>query len=74
MSRKPITVSLPEDLVKETSRFCKRHSLTVSEITREALRDYLYREELEDARKMFTAHVQTAGIFSEEDLVKRIAK
>lgn len=72
MSRKPITVSLPEDLVRETSRFCKRHAVTVSEITREALRDYLYREELEEVRKRFTLHVQKLGIGSEEELLKTI--
>ncbi len=74
MSRKPITVSLPEDLVKETNRFCKKHALTVSEITREALRNYLYKEELEDVRKSFTLHVQKLGIASEAELVKTIHK
>ena len=72
MSRKPITISLPEELVRETNRFCKMHALTVSEITREALRNYLYKEELEEARKNFTLHAQKIGVRSEEDLIKRI--
>lgn len=72
MSRKPITVSLPEDLVRDTNRFCKKHALTVSEITRQALRNYLYKEELKEARKNFTLHVQKLGIGSEEDLLKTI--
>ena len=74
MSRKPITISLPEDLVRETNQFCKKHALTVSEMTREALRDYLYKEELEDARKYFTLHAQKIGVSTEMDLLKMIAK
>ena len=72
MNRKPITISLPDELVRETNRFCKKHALTVSEIAREALRNYLYKEELEEARKSFTLHAQKIGIRSEDDLIKRI--
>ncbi len=73
MGRKPVTVSLPEKLVKETSRFCKEHSLTLSEIAREALGEYLYKQELELSRRVFSKHVQKIGIFSEQDLINKIA-
>ncbi len=73
MARKPVTVSLPEKLVKATSRFCREHSVTVSEMTREALSEYLYKQELEQARRNFTVHVEKLGISSEQDLLRRIA-
>ncbi len=72
MGRKPVTVSLPENLVKETSRFCRAHSLTLSEMTREALSEYLYKQELDQARRDFTKHVQKLGIFSEQELIRKI--
>ena len=72
MARKPVTVSLPEELVKETARFCRARSVSLSEIAREALRDYLYRQELEQVRKAFTTHVQKRGISSEKALLKAL--
>jgi metal-responsive CopG/Arc/MetJ family transcriptional regulator len=72
MGRKPITVSLPEDLVKETGIYCRKKSLTMSEIARDALREYLYRQEMEQARKSFTSHVQKLAINSEEALQKSL--
>jgi hypothetical protein len=72
MSRQPVTVSLPEILVKQTTRFCKKHSVTLSEITREAIAEYLHRQTLDEARRAFTAHVQKRGLFSEKDLLRRL--
>ena len=70
--RQPITVSLPKELVLKTSRFCKQHSLTLSEVAREALRSFLYHEQMEEARRRFTLHVERQGISSEEDLNKKL--
>ena len=72
MGRKPVTVSLPADLVKETVNFCKKRSLTISEMTREAIRDYLFWQEMESSRKAFTAHLHQRGITSEQQLLKAL--
>jgi metal-responsive CopG/Arc/MetJ family transcriptional regulator len=72
MSRKPVTVSLPEALVKQTTRFCKKRSVTLSEITREAIEEYLHRQTLEEARQAFTIHAQKRGLFTEQDLLRRL--
>jgi metal-responsive CopG/Arc/MetJ family transcriptional regulator len=74
MSRVPITISLPSDLAKETSRFCKIHSLTVSEVARKAFHDYLYKEELDQTRKRFTLHVRKLGIKSERELIESLQR
>ncbi len=73
MARKPVTVSLPEDLARETGRFCRARSLTLSEVAREALRDYLYKQEMTEARRRFTAHAQKHGIFTEHALLQHLA-
>lgn len=72
MGRKAVTVSLPEDLVKEANGFCRRREMSLSEVTRESLRDYLYRQKMEEARRWFGLHVQKLGIHSEEELVRRL--
>lgn len=44
----------------------------MSEMMRDAVRDYLYRKEMENARRQFTKHVQKLGISSEEELLKAV--
>jgi metal-responsive CopG/Arc/MetJ family transcriptional regulator len=73
MARKPVTISLPDDLVQETNRFCRRTSVTVSEVAREALRDYLYRKDMDHARRDFTARLRGMGIASEKGLLKKLS-
>lgn len=72
MSRKPVTVSLPEELVKETARFCRKRSVTLSEITRDAIREYMYRQTMEEARRTFTSHLHKRGIFTEQNLIRHL--
>ena len=74
MTRKPATISLPEDLAQETGRFCRAHSVTLSHVAREALRDYLYKQELSSARRTFTSHAQRQGILTEQELLKKLAR
>lgn len=72
MPRKPVTVSLPEEMVSAAGQFCKRRACTLSEVVRNAMKDYLFREEMEEARHAFTLRVQQEGIFSERDLIDRL--
>jgi|GEM_PF-3264230 len=72
MARKPVTISLPEDLAKETGRFCRNHSVTLSEIAREAFRDYLDRREMTDIRRRFTILAQKQGLLTEQSLLKKL--
>lgn len=74
MGRKPVTVSLPEELVRETNRFCRKRSVTLSEIARAALQEYLYHQEMAQARKSFTSHAQKRGIDSETALLKSLRR
>ena len=72
MSRITVTVNLPEELVKKTALFCKKHSVKLSEIIRDAIRDYLHKQEMAQARTQFTAHLQKRGILSERSLLRTL--
>lgn len=72
MGRKAVTVSLPDDLVREVGGYCRTRETTLSEMTREALREYLYRQKLQEARRAFTLHLEKLGIRSEEELIRRL--
>lgn len=74
MTRKPATISLPEDLARETGRFCRAHSVTLSHVAREALHDYLYKQELASARRRFTSHAHKQGLLTEQDLLRKLAR
>ena len=72
MARKPVTVSLPSELLQEDRRFCRRRSITMSEVARDAMRDFFFRQRFEEASRHFTAHVRKMGISSEERLIKAL--
>jgi metal-responsive CopG/Arc/MetJ family transcriptional regulator len=72
MARRAVTISLPADLVRETGAFCKKESLTLSEMARDALRDYLYSRKMQNARKAFSAHLRKRGLFTEQNLLKTL--
>jgi metal-responsive CopG/Arc/MetJ family transcriptional regulator len=74
LTRKPATISLPEDLAQETGRFCRAHSVTLSHVAREAIRDYLYKQELASARRSFSAHAHRQGVLTEQELLKKLAR
>ena len=70
--RQAVTVSIPKDLVGQVNVFCRRQSLSFSELTRQALKNYLYEQKLELLRREFTLHAQGRGIFSEKQLIKKL--
>jgi metal-responsive CopG/Arc/MetJ family transcriptional regulator len=74
MPRKPVTVSLPAELVREAGTYCRKRSVTMSEIVRDAMRDYLHRQRLETLRRDFTEHLQKQGVLTEQELVRRLQR
>jgi metal-responsive CopG/Arc/MetJ family transcriptional regulator len=72
MARKPVTVSLPDGLVRDANRFCRKRAVTLSEVTRDAIREYLVRKELDQVREGVSRRLQRSGILSEKELLKRL--
>ena len=72
--RKAVTLSLPPELYAKSEKYCKKRSVKISEMAREAIRNYLFKMELDEIRRSFTAHLNKRGIFTEQDLMKAVEK
>lgn len=73
-STKPITVSLPADLLRETERIAKEETRSRSEIIRGALIQYLTSRRWQRLRRWGAATAERLGIKTEADLQHRLDK
>ncbi len=65
---KPITVSLPTDLLRETQRIAKEETRTRSEVIRDALRQYLASRRWQRLRQWGAEAAERLGLKTEADL------
>src|SRR3990172_2242486 len=65
---KPITVSLPRDLLREAQRAAREEARTRSELIREALRQYLTSRRWQRLRQWGAETAERLGLKSEADL------
>ena len=65
---KPITVSLPADLVRETQRVAKEESRTRSDLIRDALQQYLTSRRWRRLRQWGAETADRLGLKTEADL------
>jgi len=65
---KPITISLPTDLLRETQRVAREEARTRSELIRDALRQYLASRRWQRLRKWGAETAERLGLKSEADL------
>ena len=65
---KPITVSLPADLVRETQRVAKEESRTRSDLIRDALQQYLASRRWRRLRQWGAETADRLGLKTEADL------
>lgn len=71
---KPITVSLPADLLREAERVAKEETRTRSELIRDALRQYLTSRRWQRLRQWGTESSERLGLRTESDLLRLIEK
>lgn len=71
--RETITISLPPALNKKLADATKREHTNRSDIVREALRQYFAREEFQRLRKLLLPEAERRGIFTDEDVFKRVS-
>lgn len=67
-STKPITVSLPVDLLRETQRTAREEARTRSELIRDALRQYLASRRWQRLRQWGAETARRLGLRTEADL------
>ena len=70
---KPITVSLPADLVRETQRVAKEESRTRSDLIRDVLQQYLTSRRWRRLRQWGAETADRLGLKTEADLQRLLA-
>ncbi|MBI1892498.1 MAG: ribbon-helix-helix protein, CopG family [Candidatus Rokubacteria bacterium] len=73
-STKPITISLPADLLREAERVAREEARTRSELIRDALRQYLTSRRWQRLRQWGTETAARLGLKSEVDLQRLLDK
>ena len=71
---KPITVSLPADLVRETQRVAREESRTRSDLIRDALQQYLTSRRWRRLRQWGAETADRLGLKTEADLQRLLAE
>jgi CopG family transcriptional regulator/antitoxin EndoAI len=69
---KPITVSLPPSLLRDTERIAKEETRTRSEVIRDALRQYITSRRWQRLRQWGTEAADRLGLKTEADLQRLI--
>jgi len=71
---KPITVSLPPGLLRDTERIAKQETRTRSEVIREALQQYITSRRWRRLRQWGTEAAERLGLKTEADLERLLDK
>ena len=71
--RKTITISLPKDGKQDLDKATAEEGLSRSDVIRESLRDYLFMRRFRQLRARMMAKAQAQGIYTDEDVFKRLA-
>jgi len=71
--RQAVTVSLPKELKVQLDRMSKREHLNRSDVVREALQQYLVRQDFHTLRRGFMLDAQKRGIFTDEDVFRVVS-
>ena len=70
---KPITISLPPELLRETQRVAREEARTRSELIRDALRQYLTSRRWQRLRQWGAETAERLGLKTEADLQRLLA-
>ena len=70
--RASLTISLPEKLKKDVDKITQEEGVTRSDIIRESLKEYIYFKNLRKLRDKMLIKAKKQGIYTDEDVFKRI--
>ena len=71
--RETITISLPGSLRERLDKMVETAQVNRSDVVREALRQYLQREEFQRLRREMIPQAQKQGVYTDEDVFERIS-
>ena len=70
--RRTITISVPKDVKQDLDKATAEEGLSRSDVIRESLRDYLFMRRFRQLRVRMMAKAQAQGIYTDEDVFKRL--
>ncbi len=71
--RQNLSISLAEPLAAQLEAACRVDGCTRSEVVQRALRDWLFRRELEATRAALMPYAEAAGFVTDEDVFRSIS-
>lgn len=71
--RHTITISVPKEFKEELDEITSKEGISRSDIIRESLRDYLFEHRFLNLRKRMMERAAKQGIFTDEDVFKRVS-
>lgn len=71
--RDTLTISLPKKLRQELAKAAKRERVSQSEFVRAAVQDRLWQDAINASRRRLVPKARSAGIYTDEDVFKRIS-
>lgn len=66
--RKAITISLPEEVESALEELAQARNTSRSEIVRDSIKEYVWRQRLQQARGRTMEKAQQRGFFNDEDV------
>jgi len=71
--RETLTISIPKSLRKKLDDMMKEEHLNRSDIIREALRQYLAKQEFRRLRNLMVPQAEEKGIYTDEDVFRKVS-
>ena len=71
--RETVTISLPGSLRTRLDELAKTYQSNRSDLVREALRQYLAREEFRRLRRLMIPQAEAEGVYTDEDVFDRVS-
>jgi len=71
--RQTITISIPKSIKQKLDKLTKQEQVNRSDIVREALREYLAKQEFRRLRKILVPEAEKRGIYTDEDVFNQVS-
>lgn len=71
--RETVNISLPPSTKRELDQFTKKQSLNRSNVLKEAIRQYLIREQFRQLRMSMLLQAQQRGIYTDQEVFRKVS-
>lgn len=71
--RESISISLPSEIKEELDQFSSSSGMSRSDVTREALRAYLFVRRFRQLRREAMPYAEAQGIYTDEDVFREVS-